>query len=51
VRKWVRQAGIGDGSRPVVSTEESAERKRLQRKSAELKRAKVILGVVGRSAA
>jgi transposase-like protein len=29
VRKWVRQAEIADGSRPGVSTEESAELKRL----------------------
>jgi transposase len=43
LRKWVRQAGIGDGSRPGVSTEESAELKQLKRKSAELKRANVIL--------
>jgi transposase len=39
VRKWVRQAEIDDGSRPGVSTEESAELNRLRRENAELKRA------------
>jgi hypothetical protein len=39
VRKWVRQAEIDDGSRPGVSTEESAELKRLKRESAKFKRA------------
>jgi transposase-like protein len=39
VRKWVRQAEIDDGSRPGVSTEESAEQKRLKRESAKSKRA------------
>src|SRR5271156_852201 len=43
VRKWVRQAEINDGSRPGVSTEESAELKRLKRENAELKRANAIL--------
>ena len=43
VRKWVRQAEIDDGSRPRVSTEESAELKRLKRENAELKRANAIL--------
>ena len=37
VRKWVRQAEIDDGSRAVVSTEGSAELKRLKRENAELK--------------
>ena len=41
--KWVRQAQIDDGSRPGVSTEESAELKRLKRENAELKRANAIL--------
>ena len=36
VRKWVRQAEIDDGSRPGVSTEGSAELKRLKRENAEL---------------
>jgi transposase len=46
VRKWVRQAEIDAGARPGVSTEESAELKRLKRENAELKRANVILGLV-----
>ena len=51
VRKWVRQAEIDGGSRPGVSTDESAELKRLKRENAELKRANVILGRFGRLAA
>jgi transposase len=43
VRKWVRQAEIDVGSRPGVSSEESAELKRLKRENAELKRANAIL--------
>jgi len=43
VRKWVRQAEIDDGTRPGVSTDESAELKRLKRENAELKRANAIL--------
>jgi transposase len=43
VRKWVRQAEVDDGSRPGVSSEESAELKRLKRENAELKRANGIL--------
>ena len=43
VRKWVRQAEIDAGSRPGVSTEESAKLKRLKRENAELKRANAIL--------
>ncbi|MDT5353011.1 MAG: transposase [Mycobacterium sp.] len=46
VRKWVRQAEIDGGTRPGVSTDESAELKRLKRENAELKRANVILGWV-----
>lgn len=46
VRKWVRQAEIDDGSRAGVSSEESAELKRLKRENAELKRANVILSRV-----
>ena len=42
VRKWVRQAEIDAGARPGVSTEESAELKRLKRENAELKRANVL---------
>src|SRR5271154_3881147 len=43
VRKWVRQAEIDGGSRPGVSTDESAELKRLKRENSELKRANWIL--------
>ena len=43
VRKWVRLADIDDLSRPGVTTEESAELKRLKRENAELKRANGIL--------
>ena len=43
VRKWCRQAEVDAGQRPGVSTEESAELKRLKRENAELKRANAIL--------
>ena len=43
VRRWVRQAQVDDGSRPGVTTEESAEVRRLKRENAELKRANAIL--------
>ena len=43
VRKWTRQAEIDVGARPGVTTEESAEVKRLRRENAELKRANAIL--------
>ncbi|WP_420831994.1 IS3 family transposase [Nocardia huaxiensis] len=43
VRKWVRQGQIDGGTRPGVSTDESAELKRLRRENAELKRANGIL--------
>lgn len=43
VRKWVRQAQVDAGARPGVTTEESAEVKRLKRENAELKRANAIL--------
>jgi len=43
VRKWVRQAEIDQGDRPGVTSEESAEIKRLKRENAELKRANAIL--------
>jgi transposase len=39
----VRQAQVDDGQRPGVTTEESAELKRLRRENAELKRANEIL--------
>ena len=43
VRKWVRQAEVDDGARPGVTSEDSAELKRLKRENAELKRANSIL--------
>jgi transposase len=43
VRKWCRQAEVDAGSRPGVTSEESAELKRLKRENAELKRANAIL--------
>jgi transposase len=43
LRKWVRQDQIDQGSRPGVSSEESAEIKRLKRENAELKRTNAIL--------
>src|SRR5919202_6386737 len=43
VRKWVRQAEVDAGRKPGITTEESAELKRLRRENAELKRANEIL--------
>nr|WP_232110463.1 IS3 family transposase [Nocardia wallacei] len=43
VRTWVRRAEIDECARPGVTTEESAELKRLRRENAELKRANAIL--------
>ena len=43
VRKWCRQAQVDGGGRPGVTSEESAEVKRLKRENAELKRANAIL--------
>ncbi len=43
VRKWVRRAEIDAGSRPGVTSEESAEVRRLRRENAELRRANEIL--------
>jgi transposase len=43
IRKWCRQAEVDGGTRPGVTTEESAEVKRLKRENAELKRANAIL--------
>ena len=43
MRKWVRQAEVDQGARPGVTSEESAELKRLRRENAELKRANAIL--------
>ncbi len=43
VRRWCRQVDVDAGVRPGVTTEESAELKRLKRENAELKRANAIL--------
>jgi transposase len=43
VRKWVRQAEVDAGTRPGVTSEESAEIRRLRRENAELRRANEIL--------
>ena len=43
VRKWCRQDEVDAGKRPGVTTEESAELKRLKREVAELRRANAIL--------
>jgi len=43
LRKWVRQAEVDAGQRAGVSSEESAELKRLRRENAELRRANEIL--------
>jgi transposase len=43
LRKWVRQVQIDAGTRPGVSSDESAELKRLRRENAELRRANEIL--------
>jgi transposase len=43
VRKWCRQAEVDAGRRPGMTTDESAELKRLKRENAELKRANAIL--------
>ncbi len=43
VRKWCRQAEVDTGRRPGVTTEETAELRRLKRENAELKRANAIL--------
>ncbi|WP_446220646.1 IS3 family transposase [Micromonospora sp. IBHARD004] len=43
LRKWVRQAQVDAGERSGVSTDESAELKRLRRENAELRRANEIL--------
>ena len=43
LRKWVRQAEVNAGQRPGVTSEESAEIRRMKRENAELRRANEIL--------
>ena len=43
LRVWVRQAEVDAGMKPGVTSEESAEVKRLKRENAELRRANEIL--------
>ena len=43
VRTWVRQAEVDGGQRPGVTSEESAEIRRLRRQVAELRRANEVL--------
>ena len=43
LRKWIRQAEVDAGQRPGVTSDESAELKRLRRENAELRRANEIL--------
>ena len=43
VRKWVRRAEVDGGGRPGITSEESAELKRLKRENFELRRANEIL--------
>src|SRR5215213_7613152 len=47
VRKWCRKAEVDAGARPGVSSEDSAEVKRLKRENAELRRANAILKAGG----
>ncbi len=42
LRKWYRQAEVDGGQRPGVTSQESAEIKRLKRENAELRRANVL---------
>ena len=43
LRQWVRRAEVDTGSRPGVTSSESAEMKRLKRENAELCRANAVL--------
>jgi transposase len=47
VRQWVRRAEVDAGDRPGVTSEESAEVRRLKRENAELKHANAILKAGG----
>lgn len=47
VRKWCRQGEVDTGRRPGVTTEETAELKRLKRENAELKRANAMAESTG----
>ena len=42
LRKWIRQAEVDAGQQPGVTSEDSAEIKRLKRENAELRRANAI---------
>jgi transposase len=43
LRQWIRKAEVDAGQRPGVTSEESAEIRRLKRENAELRRANEIL--------
>ena len=43
LRQWIRKAQVDAGQRPGVTSEESAEIRRLKRENAELRRANEIL--------
>ena len=43
LRKWIRQAEVDGGTRPGITSEESAEIRRLKREVAELRGANEIL--------
>ena len=43
LRRWVNQTQVDEGKRPGISTEESAEIRRLKRENSELRRANEIL--------
>jgi transposase len=43
LRQWIRKAQVDAGERPGVTSEESAEIRRLKRENAELRRANEIL--------
>ena len=47
VRKWVRKAEVDDGVRSGVTSEESAELRRLRAENRELRRANEILKAAG----